>query len=72
MKAILEFNLPEDQDDYRLHCAAREMYLALWDIGAWLRDQEKYHPDDEWPKLDKIRDRFYEILDTRNIDLDSL
>jgi len=59
MKAILEFNLPEDHEDYELLNNALNMSLALDEIRQYLRGQWKYQdpPDD----IDKIYDRFFEI-----------
>jgi len=37
MKAIIEFNLPEDRDEYEMANNAGKMYLALWDIKQLFR-----------------------------------
>lgn len=39
MKAILEFNLPEDQSEFELASKAGKMHSALWDIA-----QEVFRP----------------------------
>jgi len=46
MKAILEFNLPEDQIEFDLASNAANMHDALWEMDQWLRSQTKYAPDD--------------------------
>ena len=37
MKAILEFNLPEEQDEYTKTTKANRMALVIWDMLMWLR-----------------------------------
>jgi hypothetical protein len=45
MKAILEFNLPEDNIEYELVNNAGKMHSVLWDMDQWLRGQTKHAPD---------------------------
>ena len=72
MKAILEFNLPDDQNEFDLAIQGSKMYLALWDISQELRTLWKYEElnEDEWNMVERIRDKFYEILDENQIKLD--
>ena len=42
MKAILEFNLPEDNNEYKITTKASDFYLALYDISNSIRSFEKY------------------------------
>lgn len=42
MKATLEFNLPEDDADFKLASAAVEMHSALFEIRSELRRFLKY------------------------------
>jgi len=67
VKAILEFNLPEDSDEYKLITQSRDMYSALFDIREYLRGQYKYDGKDD---IEKIYDKFYEILNDNNVSLD--
>jgi hypothetical protein len=39
MKAIIEFELPEDQEEYEKANNANKMYMALWDIKQLFRSQ---------------------------------
>ena len=70
MKAILEFNLPEDQEQYDIANNASRMYLALWDIKQLLRSKLKYNPDglntEQLTQWEWMQDEFYEILDNHN------
>ena len=72
MKATLEFNLPDDQNEFDLAVQGSKMYLALWDISKELRTLWKYEElsEEEWNMVERIRDKFYEILDDNQIKLD--
>lgn len=72
MKATLEFNLPDDQNEFDLAVQGGKMYLALWDISKELRTLWKYEElsEEEWNMVERIRDKFYEILDDNQIKLD--
>ena len=72
MKAILEFNLPDDQHEFDLAIQGSKMYVALWDISQELRTLWKYEElsDEEFKIVERIRDKFYEILDENQIELD--
>lgn len=66
MKAILEFNLPEDSHDFKLAVLSTSLYSSICDFSDELRtmwkheDLEKYETKHE--VVDKIRDMFYETV----------
>ena len=64
MKVTIEFNLPDDEYEYRNSVKANEMYNALWDIKQELRSALKYGnlTEYEYKTMESIRDRFFEIL----------
>ncbi len=73
MKAKLTFNLPEDQHEWDNAVNANAMRLALWDISQELRSMWKYQSyktEEEYAIVETIRDKFYEILQEHNINLD--
>jgi hypothetical protein len=72
MKAIIEFNLPEDQAEFDFAIQGSNMYSALWDISQELRTLWKYEElsDEEFKIVERIRNKFYEILDENQIKLD--
>jgi hypothetical protein len=73
MKATIEFNLPDDQHEWDNAVNANAMYLALWDISQELRSMWKYqayNTEEEYAIVETIRDKFYEILQEHNINLD--
>ena len=74
MKAILEFNLPEDQTEYQMVNDASKMFSAIWDMKQWLRSQTKYAPDsmsdDTYKAFEECRDKLNELLADNRVDLD--
>ena len=72
MKAILKYDLPEEQDLFLSAALSSELVSALWEISQYLRGEVKYKERAEWDDAEKIKDKFYEILGDNNIDLDKL
>lgn len=72
MKARLTFNLPDDQAEFDFAIQGGKMYSALWDISQELRKIWKYEElsEEEFKIIERIRDKFYEILDENQIKLD--
>jgi predicted nucleotidyltransferase len=72
MKATLEFNLPDDQTEFDFAVQGSNMYSALWEISQELRTLWKYEElkEEEWDMVERIRNKFYEILDENQIKLD--
>ena len=58
MKAILEFNLPEDEEQFNTASKGMDWALVAWDMDQILRDKLKH--GDLFPntraELEKIRD----------------
>ena len=74
MKAIIEFELPEDQEEYEMANNASKMYMALWDIKQLFRSTLKYNPaglnDEQLEQWEAMRGEFFEILDNNDLNLD--
>lgn len=73
MKAILEFNLPEDYTEFDLAIKGSDWSHAMWELNQWLRSQIK-HPelgmsDDTYKAFDETRDKLYEILNEAGLKL---
>ena len=64
MKVTIEFNLPDDEYEYRNSVKANEMYNALWDIKQELRKALKYGElnESEYKTIESMQDKFFEIL----------
>ena len=72
MKAILQFDLPEDQHDYEIAVQAPKIQSFIWDFSQQLRAWQKYHHDfkNADDALDKIREEFYRLINEHNINID--
>ena len=74
MKAILQFNLPEDTEDYHIHAQASGMYIVLHDIQQFLRQKTKYADDDVSDEAlkayEECREYFNQVLDDNDVSLD--
>jgi hypothetical protein len=62
-KAILEFNLPEDGDDFRYAVNGQEYYIALHNIREDVRQIWKYRalPEEQFNLVDEI----YQMINQR-------
>jgi hypothetical protein len=71
MKAILEFNLPEDKVEYDLANNAQNLHSTLWDMDQWLRSNIKYAPDtmseDTFNAYQKCREQLREFMTENNV-----
>jgi len=68
MKAILEFNLPEEADEHLTAVKAGDWQMALWDVDQRLREIVKRGDDDkqaDWAQ--ELRDYLYEQLNERGL-----
>ena len=74
MKAIIEFELPEDQEEYQMANNASKMYTALWDIRQLFRSTLKYNKtglnDEQLEQWEAMRGEFFDILDNNDLKLD--
>ena len=74
MKAIIEFELPEDQEEYQMANNASKMYTALWDIRQLFRSTLKYNPaglnDEQLEQWEAMRGEFFDILENNDLKLD--
>jgi len=66
MKAILEFELPQDKQEFELATKASKMYCTLLELDQWLRGEIKYNGKE----LDDVRDKLREIMNDNRIDFD--
>lgn len=72
MKAVFEFNLPEDQREYEVMIQASKAQAFLWDFSQQLRSWYKYGHQfkDADDAVDKIREEFYQLLNEHDVNLD--
>ena len=64
MKAILEFDLPEDQESFDAANRGMDWALVAWDMDQLLRNKLKYeeHVHDTRKTLEEIRKTLNELL----------
>lgn len=76
MKAIIEFNLdePDDIEAHKRFTNLNAVYIALWEFDQEMRRQIKYNTEgyngDQLDALDKLRAKYYEILNDNQIKID--
>jgi hypothetical protein len=74
MKAILEFNLPDDQQDFDLAVSGMKFWSVLYDLDQSLRTKTKYAsddlPKDKYDAYQEIREELRELMSNNNISLD--
>ena len=74
MKAILEFNLPEDNQEFTLATNCLNFWNVLCDLDQSLRSKTKYAPDDlpqdKYDAYQEIRDELHELMSDHNVNLD--
>lgn len=71
MIARLEFNLPDEREDFEVAHRAVELYLTLLDMDNYLRELEKYH-DDKPIHPSTVRDYIREVMFDRSVSLDMM
>jgi hypothetical protein len=72
MKAILEFNLPEDQYEYNLVNKAADMSVVLHEFDRYLRGRLKYEDnitDDAYNAVEEAREKLWEMCRDGGIEL---
>ena len=64
MKAILEFNLPEDKEDFDFATKGINYYSALVEFDQWLRSEYKYNGNEP---MFEVRKKLNEFINDNNI-----
>lgn len=74
MKAILKFNLPDEQHEYAMATQGSAMHSVLWDMDQWLRSQTKYAPDDmsedTYKAFELCREQLREFINNEGMNID--
>ena len=66
MKAILEFKLPEDREEYVVASRGMEWALLVWDIDQFIRNKIKYEQDKDGI-LQLVRDRLHFNMEEKGL-----
>ena len=71
-KGILEFNLPEEESEFKDAVDVGRIKSALWDftqdLRTWLKHGHTFKSADE--ALETVREKFYEHLTSNGVDID--
>lgn len=74
MKAILEFNLPDDDQEFVLATNASNFWSVLWELDQDLRAKTKYAsddlPEDKYDAYQEVRDKLRELMSESNVSFD--
>lgn len=74
MKGILEFNLPEEHEEFQIAVNAMDYRNAIVEMLEDLRRKIKYEEDrytkEELKVIETIREKFYEIAGYYKLELD--
>jgi hypothetical protein len=72
MKAILEFDLPNDKEEFTMASTSGDLWQAVHSFDQWLRSQIKYNDnltDEQQTSYQNIREKLYEELGRLNVTL---
>jgi len=64
MKAKLEFNLPEDKEDFDFATNGINYYSALVEFDQWLRSEYKYNGNEP---MFEVRKKLNEFINENNV-----
>jgi hypothetical protein len=72
MKVKLEYNLPDDQFEFECAVKSTKMFFALTELKDELRSIWKYEElkQNQFEMVERIREKFFEILTENEINLD--
>lgn len=66
MKAILEFNLPEERNEHLLAVKSANIYSILLDIDQWLRSKIKHEDREEF---EEVREELHLLMEQHGFNL---
>ena len=73
MKAILEYNLPEEHVEFHCSINGAKWMSAMWDLDQYLRKKIKYESEgmsqDTLKAFEECRERLHEILNEEGLKL---
>ena len=71
MKAVLEYDLPEEIDEFEIAVNSRKYYNIIFDYKMFLRGKLKYEDlsEQEYEIIEKIREKFFSIIEENGINL---
>jgi hypothetical protein len=73
MKAVLEFDLPEEQHEFDCAVDGWKWTLVAWELDQHLRAQLKYNDklsEEQYDLYQEIRDKLWEIVNEKDLSFD--
>ena len=72
MKAILEFNLPEDKEEFEVASKAMDWSILAWDIDQYIRNRLKYQTEkldtsSANKELELLRNELHELMEDNGL-----
>lgn len=61
MKATLEFNLPDDEDRFKMACRSQDYFSALWDLKQLVRGYEKHGAMEPDTLINRAKEILYDV-----------
>ena len=71
MKATLEFNLPEEQQEHQTALVAPRLKGIIWDLLQELRRRRKYK-DEQTVDIEEVEKYIFELFEKESLDPDEL
>jgi hypothetical protein len=66
MKAVLEFNLPEDEESFEYAKNGISYSIVIDELDNWLRAKYKYE-NQETITIEEVRDKLAELMNERDL-----
>jgi hypothetical protein len=73
MEAILKFELPEEDPEFKLALMGSEYYSVLWDLDQHLRSDLKHNDsltDEEYNKVKQLREKLHNLMSEHGVSFD--
>ena len=73
MKAILEFNMDDDKNEFHLAVNASKWYVLAWEFDQYLRTRMKYEEnisDDEYKAVEAAREKLRDLMYESGLNFD--
>ena len=70
MKAILTYDLPEEQTEFQLAVDGDSWRAVVRDLDQWLRAQKKYQ-DKKTVSVEETRDKIRELMEEHSLNFDA-
>jgi hypothetical protein len=73
MKAIIEYNLPDEESEFRTAMNGQKYQSCLWEMDQWLRSKLKYDDNltqEQFDIYQLVREKLREIINEHTVSLD--